>query len=821
MTTRQASRGRRAIAAGAALLLAGCGGGGGGSGGDAGRTPPASAPPTAPDRSRTTIGTVDPFLTASAAALAGVVRFDESAAAIVRATPEFATQDVRIDLDGARVSSFAPRDVRAEYPLSAGLTGAGETIAIMDDGFRQSHVELAGKTVRTYGTLSSRDHGTAVAAVAAGVRDGTGIMGIAPGAALHLSSFTGGFASRAAATRDAIVAVDAVVQNNSWGFVDAQGKPVPVTAVQNRLAADPAGGVAGALQATLGGTRAEIQSYLDALHAFTARGVVVFSAPNDASVTSLSVMDGLPLVAPELAPGWLVAVNAVPVFRDDAIVSARRLSAACLQLAHSCLAANGVVRSATAQSDTAMGLWSGTSFAAPQISAGVALLAEAFPSLPPSDLRRRLLASADNRFFAHTGVTDFGNGVVHGFGEEFGHGFMNLKAALLPIGAVGLPRTQSAYGGVEPLGSGLIASAGPQGDALATALAVERISVFDALGADFGVSAGILHARRATTTATARLERFARANATGSEVASVSFTSGDGGEGSAGATLHAGPAEAVLDALGLNVAASPVSASAGTLVGLAENATSLAIERPLGAGRTLSLYGFTTASAERTEPPGAVGYVRRDVADPDGAERMSSGAGFAVSQPGPGATRLSVGGVFLGEAGAALGMTGSGRLGTLAGSSAALDVAWSAPLGSERVRLRASAQIGLGSAKGDGLVAGASGAWFGAFGIALETAAALRPGDRFTVFARQPLRMEAGRLALDVPSGRTPDGAIAWRRLDLDLAPSARQIDLGFDYATDLGASDRLRLAAAYAHDDGHVAGARGFSLLGAYQRRF
>ena len=72
------------------------------------------------------------------------------------------------------------------------------------------------------------------------------------------------------------------------------------------------------------------------------------------------------------------------------------------------------------------------------ISGGVALLAEAFPNHTPEQLTDRLLASADNSFFSHDAAVSFGNGVSHGYDDEFGHGVMDIYAALQPI-------TLSAY----------------------------------------------------------------------------------------------------------------------------------------------------------------------------------------------------------------------------------------------------------------------------------------------------------------------------------------------------------------------------------------
>jgi subtilase-type serine protease len=780
------------------LLLAGCGGGGGDGGGGTAATQPGSgaAPVQTVEPARPTI-TPDYFVSVGAASLSYVVEFVESAAAAIRETPEFKAQQRTVEFAGRKLPVFSYRDVRAEYPISVGLTGAGQTIAIIDDGFRLNHRELDGKAVKTYGDIKSESHGTAVAAIAAGKQDGLGMMGIAPGAGLHLSSFTLGFKSMAAATRDA-QAMGAVVQNNSWGY------GIPITDVQARLAANPGWSVDRAMQATLGGSLADMTSYLDALRSFTKQGVVVFAASNDRAATSATVMDALPVVAPELGAGWLVAINAIPQFQDDRIVSAERLSAGCLQMAHTCLAATGVVYSAIATSNTSYADWMGTSFAAPQIAAGVAILAEAFPGLPANDIRRRLLASASNGFYAHSGYSDFGNGVVHGYNAEFGHGFMDLRAALLPIGATGLPATNSAYGGVTPLGSTYVTSGEAQGDSVVRALAKENIAIFDSLGADFRTSALSLHAGDVRSTLAPRLQRF---RAGGSVSLGVS-----GG----GWSAHAGDVGEVLHGLGVSATATSLTSAPGNLAGLSRDALSLGVKTDVGGAGALSVYGFSSARPEMRG--GEVTGLAR-LAAPQG-EPLSSGGGIAWSQEIGGAT-ISVGASFLSESDAALGMTSVGPRNATSGLSGAFDFAFAAPLPVAGMRLAISAQLGAGTSASEGLMSGTRGTTFSGYGLSLERNSTFRKGDALSLFVRQPLRMESGTAQLVVPQGRSGNGDVVWRSMPVDLTPSARQVDLGFEYATPLGRGNRFKIGAAIAHNEGHAKGATGVSLMGAFQRVF
>ena len=60
-------------------------------------------------------------------------------------------------------------------------------------------------------------------------------------------------------------------------------------------------------------------------------------------------------------------------------------------------------------------------------------MAEAFPNQTAEQWTDRLLASADNSFFTATSSVSFANGITHGYSAQFGHGIMDLYAALRPI----------------------------------------------------------------------------------------------------------------------------------------------------------------------------------------------------------------------------------------------------------------------------------------------------------------------------------------------------------------------------------------------------
>ncbi len=174
------------------------------------------------------------------------------------------------------------------------------------------------------------------------------------------------------------------------------------------------------------------------------------------------------------------------------------------------MTANGQIRVATAASNSSYEVGTGASFAAPQVSGAVALLAEAFPDLTAPQLRDRLLATADNGFFPHDGVVEFAPGVAHGYSAEFGHGFLDLRAALLPIGGAVVPMAQ---GGALPLGQVAIVSGAATGDALAQALGSVPILSTDQLYGRFDVTGDVLTAQAGRLDAGANPLMAALANA--------------------------------------------------------------------------------------------------------------------------------------------------------------------------------------------------------------------------------------------------------------------------------------------------------------------
>jgi hypothetical protein len=356
-----------------AALLAGCGGGGGGG---VGSTP---TPPTA--------GIPTPAATPSPAPTATPSPTPPPAAS-------YDTAEYRATVGAVSMNALAA--------YRRGATGAGVSIGIIDSGIDLQSEEFAGRlssaSADVAGNTSVDDedgHGTAVAFTAAGRRNGAGTHGVA-------------FESTVVALRaDRPGSCATAVEGD-----DSTGCKFGSDAIARGV---DAARVAGAkvINMSLGGTTmpATLQN---AIARATAAGIViVISAGNDGTENP----DAFTQVANNAAVARGQVVIAGSVGSDDAIstFSDRAGTGA----AHFLTAVGERVR---APDDTgSVFLWSGTSFAAPQIAGAVALLAQAFPNLTGAQIVQILYASA----------RDVG---ASGVDPVYGNGVLDLSRAFQPLG---------------------------------------------------------------------------------------------------------------------------------------------------------------------------------------------------------------------------------------------------------------------------------------------------------------------------------------------------------------------------------------------------
>jgi len=676
-----------------------------------------------------------------------VTEFDEDLVRAVRETTAFVAQDLRYrlaieghpDLDGSQIIESNPyRAIGVDYARSVGLTGKGVTISIVDSPVYEGHEVFDGKDIdHAPGSATGADyHGTAVAGIAAGS------LGVAPGADIHFGAMdyddTADIDEIASFMRDAR-AQGALVSNNSWGF------SLDVTNPSSRH-----------LFSTAPGRR-----YLDALRDFASDGIVIFASSNEYDATGSGMMAGLPLIYPELESGWITVINGIPTMEGDRVESAIRVSSACLQAAEWCLAADGQVRVATTAGGYELG--GGASYATPQVAGGLALLAEAFPDLSSEELRARLLVTADNGFFEHDGEVEFAPGLSHGYNSEWGHGFADFKAALLPIGVTTTP---TANGGRVRVSDLAIGSGTATGDAIAKALSGTDILVEDQMFGSFSLPANGL----VTNTGAAAGRPLSEIM-----VEAVSSVAGGGDPSMSGArAAHALGAPAVLGGQGM--------------------------------------YSLEDAAATHLlERDG----IRLAAILPEDEDR---GGGIALARTfeAPGAA-FELGVEALREAGSVMGIRGAGGKGASHHLALAAAAAFELP-GDAVFRLDGRMGRATGGRVGDHVRLGMSA--FDGYGASLAIGSAAAPGDLLTAYVRRPVAVSDGSAEITIARS-SAIGGYDLMPVKIDLAPSARQVDFGVEYLLPTGRNAGVALAVRHAVNHGSVAGTKRTEAGVSFTMRF
>ena len=324
----------------------------------------------------------------------------------------------------------------------AGASGQGVTLAIVDTGIDRNNAEFAGRispaskdTIESRNTIQAvDDHGTQVALVAAAARNNVGVMGIAYNATIQVLR-----ADRVGSC------TNAVTLGSGCKFNDAD-------IAEGVIAAADAG--ARVVNLSLGGS--EPGSVLtDAIdYAVRKDVVVVVAAGNDGEQNPDPFASGIRsaggnnvIIAGSVSESGTISKFSNLAGSDAAYyLSARGQNICCVY--------EGSDLKITTEPDGSrvFTVVNGTSFAAPQISGAVALLAQAFPSLTNTQIVSLLLQSAREAGAAGTDTT-------------YGRGILDIGAAFKPQGQTSLAGTTQA---VSLSGVGGTTSPA-MGDALQTA----------------------------------------------------------------------------------------------------------------------------------------------------------------------------------------------------------------------------------------------------------------------------------------------------------------------------------------------------------------
>jgi len=347
--------------------------------------------------------------------------------------------------------SDGPEYHNAISAWAQGITGKGQTIAIVDTGIDIDSPEFAGRILAESRDVASvargvnavDDHGTNVALVAAGALDGLGAVGIA---------------------YEANILVLRADDPGSCTETDSDGSLAGCTFTNNAIARgieEATRANARVINLSLGGGTPN-QRLLNAIRAAADAGIVVIvAAGNDGGSTDPGIdpsnPDPFALGALSQGNGAVIVVGSVSDSGQASDFSNLAGDSGEFYLMARgericCTYENGEIKITERDGQRFVSLFSGTSFAAPQVAGAVALLAQAFPNLTGQQIVEILLTTA----------RDAGD---PGIDRIYGRGIMDLTNAFAPQGATRMPGAQ----GTLSLADDVAIASAPMGNALSSA----------------------------------------------------------------------------------------------------------------------------------------------------------------------------------------------------------------------------------------------------------------------------------------------------------------------------------------------------------------
>ena len=415
---------------------------------------------------------------------------------------------------------------------------------------------------------------------------------------------------------------------------------------------------------------------------------------------------------------------------------------------------------------------SGTSFAAPMVTGGLAVMKHFFRNqLSNTALVSRLYATANK-----SGI--YANRAI------YGQGLMDLNAAVSPVGSTSLALGNRVNDGGVSVDSTSLNLGAAFGDGLTQSFANQEFVAFDQLGAPFWYSLDGLTGTRSGPSLQSRLTKF------------MSWTNKDREFGVLQPALGAFPTERSTlnsDRLSLGLMDTPDLVNDGGHLSLLGRA--IALNRPVS-----ERLGFSLFSSEGTSDQARVAGMefvsrpsKKNIAFRSGvvAERQSLLRSSAAGAFG----RMSGNSVF------------AGLEGNLRVSS------WHLSAGAEVGTVIADIDESLLSVKSP-LITSA---------FAFRARKRLNERDTLNFALSQPVRIESGHAGITIPVGRTVDGDVLKSSYSVDLEPSGRQIDLVMQWRRSLPHSNEdFRLATGLSLHPGHSGVAEPtISVLAGWRRGF
>lgn len=421
---------------------------------------------------------------------------------------------------------------------------------------------------------------------------------------------------------------------------------------------------------------------------------------------------------------------------------------------------------------------SGTSFAAPIVSGGLALIKQRFRSqLDNVQILSRMFMTADKSG-------------IYADRDIYGQGLLDIGAATEPVGQVRTSgraeflNNENGWQFFAPLSDTLMEPGEAFGDGFGRAFAGKEIAGFDSLGAPFWypLEAFMLKTGRKRAVqrqlhsfmddfSTRKTASAQRVRVTGGEVSALLF-----------AEKKEWEKEAVFEKIG-QIPEIRVSMARGAIRDpnrLSKSGGHLGfIDSPLSFGvqyGNLAVFAFTSDEREKRPARGAVVSYRL----PNLPLNLRSG--------------------YISESKSALGTTAQGGFGGLSASTVFAKIGWDYGFGGWKIA--ADAEMGISySGIEPGLVSDVSQLTTSSFSASLIRK--LSDDSEIKISVSSPIRIESGQMDLIIPAGRTPKGAILKNRISANLEPSGRQIDFGTQITTRIPVG-KLSIRGVASREPGH-----------------
>ena len=437
----------------------------------------------------------------------------------------------------------------------------------------------------------------------------------------------------------------------------------------------------------------------------------------------------------------------------------------------------------------------GTSLAAPYVTGGLAVLMHYFPGMGNDEILIRLYETADRSGAAAPDSVDPGEQCPEHLDTDddlsacelssiFGWGRMDLDEATRPQGGTAIALGDTLYDLRVSVASSGFRGGAAFGDALVAGWRGRDMTVFDALDAPFRIGLDRFVAPVAVPAIGGRLARFLEPDTefhgSGGNLRVASKPGAPGG-------LVDMPFASTRLRVGIHHASWEGPNSAGS-----DGHASLIPLSTGGASATLGSEEFQF-SAFATSPK----FV-----DEGQGSRQTAGAMVAWN-PAGGPLGFRFGGVR--EFGSSLGLEATGAFGEFASGLAFAGAGLRAEAGGWQ--WSAAAELGHAAPKASSgsSVQEVSGLTTSAFSLSGERL--FRNGGRLRLSAARPLRVERGRLQINVATGRDKQRNVLREIVDTSLAPSGQQLDLGAEWHQPAGGpGGELRLGAVLSLEPGHAA---------------